>query len=336
MARTVSTLCLFLACVSTVAVAAQGTPAAAPQVAPAAAAQVAPAAPAAPPAKPSTWEEEVAAWKQARFERLQRPDGWLTLVGLAWLEPGDNSVGSDPKSAVVLPAGKAPARLGILRLVATGKQHTLTFIADKGAAVTHDGAAVTTLDLIADADAKADAGPTLLEHGSLSFFVIRRGDRLGVRVKDSQAATLRAFHGLDYYPLDRKWKLPARFEAEATPKEIPIPNALGFDEPILSPGHVVFTLDGVEHRLLALDDTGDGRLFLVFGDKTNGRDTYGGGRFLYTDPPAGGRVTVDFNRAYNPPCVFSPYATCPLPPAGNRLPLAVEAGEKKYALATHS
>lgn len=317
MARTVSTLCLFLACASAVAVAAQVAPAA--------------AAPAAAPAKPPSWEEEVAAWKQARFERLQRPDGWLTLVGLAWLEPGDNSVGSDPKSAVVLPAGKAPARLGILRLVATGKQHTLTFIADKGAAVTHDGAAVTTLDLIADADAKADEGPTVLAHGSLSFFVIRRGDRLGVRVKDSQAATLQAFHGLDYYPLDRKWKLPARFEAEATPKEIPIPNALGFDEPILSPGHVVFTLDGVEHRLLALDDTGDGRLFLVFGDKTNGKETYGGGRFLYTDPPQDGRVELDFNRSYNPPCVFTPYATCPLPPRENRLPFPIAAGEKRFA-----
>ena len=256
MARTVSTFCLFLACASTVAVAAQ--------VAPAAAAQLAPAAPAAAPAKPPTWEEEVAAWKQARFERLQKPDGWLTLVGLGWLKEGDNSIGSDPGSAVVLPAGKAPARLGMLRLVGSGKAPTVTFLAENGVAVTHLGAPVATLALIADADAKADEGPTVLAHGSLSFFVIRRGDRLGVRVKDRQAATLQAFHGLDYYPLDRKWKLPARFEAEATPKEIPIPNALGFDEPILSPGHVVFTLDGVEHRLLALDDPGVGRLFLVF------------------------------------------------------------------------
>ena len=171
----------------------------------------------------------------------------------------------------------------------------------------------------------------MLVHGSLSFFAIRRGDRLGVRVKDSEAATLKAFHGLDYFPLEPKWKLVARFEAAAEPKEIPIPNALGFDEPILSPGHVVFTLDGVEHRLLALDDTGDGRLFLVFGDKTNGRETYGGGRFLYTDPPQGGRVELDFNRAYNPPCVFTPYATCPLPPRENRLPMRIEAGEKSFA-----
>lgn len=279
----------------------------------------------------TTWEVEVAAWKKNRFERLQRPDGWLTLVGLGWLKEGDNSIGSDPKSAVPLPVGKAPARLGTLRLSGTGTQRKLEFLAEKGVAITHRGAPVTSLTLVSDADAPGDAGPTLLEHGSLSFFAIRRGDRLGMRVKDSDAATLKAFRGLDYFPLDRKWKIAGRFEAAAVPREIPIPNALGFDEPILSPGHVVFTVSGVEHRLLALDDTGDGRLFLVFGDETNGHGTYGGGRFLYTDPPQGGRVELDFNRSYNPPCVFTPYATCPLPPRENRLPLRIEAGEKSFA-----
>ncbi len=294
-------------------------------------AQTAPAGGGTPTVQAPAWEEEVAAWKKTRFERLQRPDGWLTLVGLGWLKPGDNSVGSDPASAVVLPAGKAPPRLGTLQLVGSGDRRTLLFRAEKGVAVTHEGAPVSTLEMVADADAAADSGPTELVHGSLTFFAIRRGDRLGVRVKDSEAATLKAFHGLDYYPLEAKWKLAARFEALPEPKEIPIPNALGFDEPILSPGHVVFTVDSQEHRLLALDDTGDGRLFLVFGDKTNGRETYGGGRFLYTDPPQDGRVELDFNRAYNPPCVFTPYATCPLPPRENRLPMRIEAGEKSYA-----
>ncbi len=295
------------------------------------AAAPAPAAPPAPPATTPSWEEGVDAWKKARFGRLQQPDGWLTLVGLGWLKPGDNSIGSDPGSAVVLPAERAPARLGTLRVAGSGQARQVTFLAANGVAVTYQGAAVTTLALVADADAKAEEGPTVLAHGSLSFFVIRRGDRLGVRVKDSQAAALKAFHGLDYYPLDRQWRLTARFEAAAEPKEIPIPNALGFDEPILSPGHVVFTRDGQEYRLLALDDTGDGRLFLVFGDRTNGKETYGGGRFLYTDPPQGGRVELDFNRSYNPPCVFTPYATCPLPPRENRLPFRIEAGEKSFA-----
>ncbi len=292
---------------------------------------VAAAAPAAPPAPATpadaTWAKELAEWKQWRDGRLRQPDSWLTLVGLAWLQEGDNSVGSDPASRVVLPKS-APARVGILRLAGS----RVTFVADPGAMVTAHGAPVSTLVLRSDAEGEA----TVLQHGAVSFYLIRRSDRLAVRIKDSRAETLAKFSGLEYYPADLRWRVEARFEPATRPTEIEVPNALGFTEKIPSPGHVVFELDGVSHRLLALDDTGDGRLFLVFGDRTNGRDTYGGGRFLYTDPPAGGRVTIDFNRAYNPPCVFSPYATCPLPPPGNRLPIAVEAGEKKYALAVHS
>jgi uncharacterized protein len=319
MTRNVSALCLLLGLAGFAGACAQPASQPAPEA----------TSPAAASAPQMSWEDEVAAWKRSRFERLQKPDGWLTLVGLGWLKAGENSIGSDPKSTVLLPAGKAPARLGTLRLTG-GAKPTVTFSAESGVAVTRKGAAVSTLVLVSDADAKADDEPTLLQHGSLSFFLIRRGDRLGIRVKDSESAALKAFQGLDYFPLDRSLKLEGRFEPAAEVKEIPIPNALGFDEPILSPGHVVFTLQGQEHRLLALDDTGDGRLFLVFGDKTNGRETYGGGRFLYTDPPQAGRVTVDFNRSYNPPCVFTPYATCPLPPRENRLPLRIEAGEKSF------
>ena len=287
------------------------------------------------PAVAATWEEEVAAWKKTRFERLQRPDGWLTLVGLSWLKEGANSVGSDPKSAVVLPAGKAPAKLGTLRATSgaaggpdgADSQATLTFIAEPGAGVTNGANPVSTLALVDDSKGE----PTVLEAGPVSFFAIRRGDRLGVRVKDREAETLKSFRGLDYFPLDRKWRLEAKFQPAAEVTKVPIPNVLGFDEPIPSPGHVVFTFDGQEYRLLALDDTGDGRLFLVFGDRTNARETYGGGRFLYTDPPRDGRVVIDFNRSYNPPCVFTPYATCPLPPRENRLALRIEAGEKSFA-----
>ena len=311
MTRNLSTSLLLLATLSVAGLAAQSAPTAA--------------------GSSPTWEAEVAAWKQTRFERLQRTDGWLTLVGLGWLKEGDNTIGSDPKSTVVLPAGKAPARLGTLHLAGAGAEAKVTFVAEKGVAVTHGGAEVSSLALVSDADAKADESPTLLEYGTLSFYVIRRGDRLGMRVKDSAAPALHAFHGLDYYPLDRKWRIEGRFEPATEVRAIPIPNALGFDEPILSPGHVVFSVDGQEYRLLALDDTGDGRLFLVFGDKTNGKETYGGGRFLYTDPPQHGTVVLDFNRSYNPPCVFTPYATCPLPPRENRLPFRLEAGEKSFA-----
>ena len=284
---------------------------------------------AAPPsaAPGSVWAKELAEWKQWREGRLRQPDSWLTLVGLAWLQPGDNLVGSDPASRVVLPKS-APARLGVLRL----EGERVTFVAAPGAAVTSKGAAVSTLALASDAEGE----PTPLASGSILFYLIRRSDRLAVRVKDSAAAALREFQGLDYYPADLKWRVEARFEPAPPGTQIEVPNALGFTEKTPAPGHVVFELGGARHRLLALDDTGDGRLFLVFGDQTNARETYGGGRFLYTDPPVDGRVTIDFNRAYNPPCVFSPYATCPLPPPGNRMPIAVEAGEKKYALAVHS
>ena len=190
MTRTVPAFCLFLAFVAAASASSQ-------------------AAPPVPSQKAPTWEEEVAAWKQNRFERLQRPDGWLTLVGLGWLKEGDNSIGSDPKSGVPLPVGKAPARLGTLRLTGTGAQHKLEFRAEKGVAITHQGAPVTTLALVSDADAQGDAAPTLLEHGSLSFYAIRRGERLGIRVKDSAAATLAALHGLDYFPRARQWKIAA-------------------------------------------------------------------------------------------------------------------------------
>ena len=268
------------------------------------------------------WEDQVAAWKQHRHERLQRPDGWLTLVGLSWLREGDNRVGSDPESEVVLPAGKAPALLGVIQL--SGDK--TTFRAASGVDVRSAGAPVRELALTSDRAGE----PTPLEHGTLTFTVIERADRFAVRVRDREAETLRRFAGLETYPLDPAWRLQARFEPVEEVREVAVPNAVGYEEKIRSPGHVIFEVQGQEVRLLALDDTGDGRLFLVFGDPTNGSETYGGGRFLYTDPPRGGRVEVDFNRSYNPPCVFTPYATCPLPPRGNRLPFAVRAGEKRY------
>lgn len=275
---------------------------------------------------PDDFDSSLAGWKKNRDERLRRPDGWLTLVGLGWLEPGENRVGSAAESRVVLPKA-APASVGTLQV--DGER--IRFTAAPGVAVRGGGKPVTSLDLADD----RDGAPTVLEVGTVSFYAIRRAGRAAVRIKDSAAPALAAFRGLDYYPADRRWRVEARFEPAPTPREVEVPNVLGYVEKMPSPGHVVFRWDGAEHRLLALDDTGDGRLFLVFGDTTNGRATYGGGRFLYTDPPVDGRVVIDFNRAYNPPCVFSPYATCPLPPRGNKLLFAIEAGEKKYALAVH-
>jgi uncharacterized protein (DUF1684 family) len=160
--------------------------------------------------------------------------------------------------------------------------------------------------------------------------VIERGGRLAIRTWDTAAVARRDFGGIDHWPVDSAWRLTARFEP--TPGRIlPVPDVLGTVDQEESPGDVVFEIGGVTHRLEALPGGENGEMWLVFGDETNGEETYGGGRFLYTGAPeADGSVVVDFNRAYNPPCVFSPYATCPLPWAANKLPIRIEAGERMY------
>ena len=265
---------------------------------------------------------EVESWRGERLEGLRRPDGWLSLVGLFWLDEGANSIGADPASDLVLPPDRASAQLGVLHRA--GRQ--VRFEAAPGAAVSLGGEPVTSLDLASDVSGEL----TALEHGSLIFYIIERGERVGVRVKDLESALRHEFTGIDHYPVDPAWRLEARFEPFAEVKMIPVPNITG--DVLDQPGHgrIVFAIAGVEHSLEPLGPP-DGELFLVFGDETNGAETYGGGRFLDVAPPDGnGRLVVDFNKAYNPPCVFTPYATCPLPPSGNRLPLAVVAGERSF------
>ncbi len=223
---------------------------------------------------------------------------------------------------MIFPAGKAPAVAGSFER--HGKDVTIKVM--PGVGVTHDGKPVDTLFLRSD----ADGPPTGLELGSLRFFVIDRGDRVGVRVKDTKSPALAAFHGLDEFPIRPDWRVAARFEPYQPPKQIPIPNILGQVTDTPSPGAVVFEKDGKTYRLDALPGGEDGSLFVIFGDQTNGHETYGAGRFLGIDPPKDGRVVVDFNQAYNPPCAFTSYATCPLPPKQNKLAMRVEAGEKKY------
>lgn len=265
----------------------------------------------------------VESWRAERYDGLRRPDGWLSLAGLYWFDEGAHTLGAHPASDLVLPEGKASARLGVLER--TDRQ--VRFTAAPDAAVTLDGEPVTSLDLISD----AAGGPTTLQHGSLTFYVIERGERVGLRLKDLDGELLRAFSGIDHYPVDAAWRFEARFEPYAEARMIPVPNITGdvLDQPAY--GRIVFSIAGAERSLEPLGEP-DSPLFLVFGDQTNGQETYGGGRFLYTAPPdPEGRLVVDFNKAYNPPCVFTPYATCPLPPPGNRLALAVEAGEKNFS-----
>jgi uncharacterized protein (DUF1684 family) len=261
-------------------------------------------------------------WWAARDERLRDPDGWLTLVGLHWLAPGENRFGADPDNHVVLHgdgvpqhAGSLWAEDGVVRLVAGSP------------AVGAGGEAVAEAQLADDLDGE----PTVIDLGSLRMYVIRRGERLGLRVRDRASPALTAFRGMDHFPIDPGWRLSGRLEPAPADRTIEIVDVTGAVSHDLTPGQVVFERDGATWRIDALPGDDDGTLWLVFGDATNGIETYGGGRFLYTEPVGDdGSVVLDFNIAYNPPCVFSPYATCPLPPPQNRLDLRIEAGERDF------
>lgn len=274
------------------------------------------------PIAPPPYGAQIEAWREDRYARLREPVSWLTLVGLEWLRDGENRMGTAQSAQVRLPSG--PPGVGSLRR--NGRR--VTAHAEPGAGLTHDGGEVDGLELVSDMDAPEGSGPTFLELGALRMCVIRRGERLALRVWDTDSPLRRDFAGIPHYPVDRAWRLEARFERAAPGQTFAVPDVMRdvSDEPLV--GTVLLSIAGATHGIKALDG-GDGRLWLVFGDSTNGDTTYGGGRFVYTDPPAAdGTVAVDFNRAYNPPCVFSPFATCPLPPAENRLPIRIEAGER--------
>ena len=273
--------------------------------------------------KPQTtgaaYAQELEQWKEKRLAGLKGEEGWLSLVGLHWLKEGENRLGGDPSSDVPLPEGKAPAAAGSLFL----SNGAVRIEARPDSGITSEGKPVTSLELRADTPGK----PTVLRLGTLAFHVIKRGERLGLRVRDAESPERTNFRGLEYFPADERWRVEARFEPHE--KTIPITNVLGMEEDTPSPGSLVFDIDGKTYKLDALTEEGEPQFFVIFSDATSGKETYGAGRYLYADPPdASGKVVVDFNKAYSPPCAFTKYATCPLPPDQNRLPLRVEAGEK--------
>lgn len=261
------------------------------------------------------------AWRDQRRAELTRPDGWTSLVGLHWLDPGTHRVGSAADNGIRLLLG--PAHLGVFS-VRDGKAR---FVAD--AAVTVDGAPSKGGTLRSDADA---GGPSVIafDDGKGLATVIARGGRLALRVKHADADSRTHFGGLEYWPGGPQWRVQARFLPHPPGKTLPITNIIGTTDEIPNPGVVEFSRNGTPYRLEALDE-GEGTLFLVFADRTSGHGSYGAGRFLDAPmPDAQGRLVLDFNRAYNPPCAFTPFATCPLPPPENRLDMPVEAGEKTY------
>lgn len=272
------------------------------------------------------YRAEVERWRAQREQRLQRDDGWLTLVGLHWLVPGENRFGTDPDGEVVFPAGTAPARAGSFFL----EDGRVRVRAVPGAGVTREGEPVGEMELAPD----TSGSPDVLRLGDLSFYVIRRGDRYGIRVKNSKSPARLAFAGLDWFPVDPSYRIEGEFVPYDEPREVPIATVVDIEEKMLALGTVEFELNG---RRLSLEpyvsSPDDEELWFIFRDGTNGKETYGAGRYLYTERERDGKVVVDFNYAYNPPCVFTPYATCPLPPRRNALELRIEAGEKMYGAA---
>jgi uncharacterized protein len=264
-------------------------------------------------------QADTRAFHEKRIAALTRPDGWLTLVGLAWLSEGSNIAGSASSSAVPFPAD-APARIGTF----TRQGNTVTLQADPGVHIERSDGTVLTSGII-PIGPEGDSEP--LSVGRFLVYLIRRGDRIGVRIKDPQAVARREFKGIPLFPANPTWRIEARFEPAPAGSTLAVQNVLGQIEPSPTPGTAVFQVAGKDYRLAPIQE-GDS-LFFVFGDETNGDESYGSGRFLTAGAPKGGKVILDFNQAINPPCAFTPYATCPLPPKGNRLPLRVEAGEKR-------
>ncbi len=250
----------------------------------------------------SNHESEIVQWRAERAAALKADGGWLSLAGLFWLHEGANSFGRDVSNDIATPDG--PEHAGVFQF--------------------HNGKVT-----LAGKEIAHDTSEPSVKAGRTSLYLIKRSDKYGIRVKDPESEARRNFHGLEYFPVKDEYRVTAKWVAEA--RALPILNVIGQTEPQPSPGYAIFTLHGQEYKLRPyIEEPGAKELFYVFRDLTAGKETYGAGRFLYSDFPKDGKVTIDFNKAYNPPCAFTPYATCPLPPAENKLQVRIEAGEKAY------
>jgi uncharacterized protein (DUF1684 family) len=279
-----------------------------------------------PPADPAYIAEIEAAWAE-REARLTAEDGWLTLTGLYWLEPGENPLGTAEGATVRLPDG--PENVGALIL---GEDGVVTLRPGSGRGLTVNGDPAIEQVLASDATGR----PDLLRSGRSIFYLIERGSKVGVRVKDPEASTRVEFPGLEHFPVDPSFRVTTTFEPYPEPREVAIPTVIGEPSMMLAPGLLRFEIDGQEVTLEPyISDPDDRDLFLVFRDATSGNTTYSAGRFLSAELVDGSSdVVLDFNLATNPPCAFTPFATCPLPTPENTLFVAIEAGEM-YGGASH-
>lgn len=273
------------------------------------------------------YKAEIDNWHKERIERLKKKDGWLSLVGLYWLKEGENTFGSDSTNDIIFPKWKARPFMG-------------SFILDKGKVTVrmHEDLAVKKkndrlkeITMIND----VEGIPTILKFGTLSWNIIKRsGNMYGVRLKDSENKLFKTFKGIEKFEVNPEWRIETTFKPYHPPKKIAMPNVIGTIDKEYSPGRLEFIHDGKKYSVDVIHS--DGKYLLVFGDLTNGESTYGAGRYLIVEKEnEKGKTIIDFNKAYNPPCAFTKYATCPLPPKQNMLKLKIEAGEKKYGNEKH-
>lgn len=270
----------------------------------------------------SAYTAELTAWREAREARLTAPSGWLSLIGLHFLNEGENTVGAGASNDIVLAAG--PGSLGTITLEKTGR---VLLRVTPGAGIKVDGREVLSAELVPEGRGTMST----VSSGTMSFYVIVRGGKYGLRVRDTESQRRKNFAGINYFPIDESWRVTANWVPFTQPREVMIANILGQSSAALVMGKAVFERDGQRYELWPLQETLGEPLFFIIADKTSGQETYGAARFVYADPPVEGKVVIDFNQAINPPCAFTPFATCPLPPKENVLPIAVTAGEKNYA-----
>jgi len=269
----------------------------------------------------SEYIKSVEQWDIDRLNRLKSATGWLSLSGLFWLHEGENTLGRDSSNSLIYNSENAPAFLGKFVL----KSDTVRYFAPDSLNIMAGTQKVDSMILQKD----NQENTTFLTYGSLNWHIIKREERLGIRMKDSLNEALVKFPGIERFPIQSDWYLKAKFVEYQPPKTIELPDITGKIENVKSPGCLEFTIDGVLFTLDALE--GGNELFIVFADETSAETTYGGGRFLYVSlPDSLGNTFIDFNKAYNPPCAFTEFATCPTPPKSNFLKIRIEAGEKNF------
>ena len=265
--------------------------------------------------------EEIKQWDAYRLERLKADDGWLNLVGRTWLKPGENKFGSAKNNDVLIESDKVPDYMGIFIF----EDSTVTMIVYDGVEILLDEIPVKEVKM--NGDESDDMN--VFQHGSIKWNLIIRDTLYGIRFRDLESEFVNTFEGIERFPVNEDWRIEATYEEYNPPKKINVPNVLGQVDEVSSPGAVVFEKEGKTYRMDAID--AGNRLWFILADKTTGEETYGGGRFLYADKAdSNGIVIVDFNKAYNPPCVLTKFATCPMPPKENYLALKITAGEKTY------